>query len=424
VRTLYTLLLRLIVPWAALLAAVRAIARREPWHVTAERFGLGTAVPAGGVWVHAVSVGEVQAAAVLIGALRERAIQPLTLTCVTPSGRARANQALAADVLVRYAPYDLPGAVQRTLRRVKPVLLVILETELWPNLLQACALARVPVLIASARVSARSARRYGRFPGLLHPALASGVWVAAQSEADAARFVALGVPAGRVVVAGNVKFDREIPASVRERGALLRHRYAGYRPLWVAGSVHPGEIDAVIAAQMRLRGLKPVAPVLVLAPRHPQRFEQAAEALERSGLRYRRRSRESPDETPAMDSEVLLLDTLGELMDFYAAADLAFVGGSLVPVGGHNLLEPAALGLPVLSGPHHFSSPDVAQLLLQQRALEIVRSDAELAETVARLLSDDAPRRALGRSALDVVEGNRGAVERVLQQIRALLPAP
>jgi 3-deoxy-D-manno-octulosonic-acid transferase len=433
-RRLYTLLLRVLLPFAAAGAAVRSLARGESWRLTAERFGLGDPVPAGGIWVHAVSVGEVQAAAALVGALRERSTRPLTLTCATPTGRARASQALAADVHVRYAPYDLPGAVRRTLERLKPTLLIVLETELWPNLLHACAAARVPVMIASARVSARSARRYGRFPGLLRDALAAGVWVAAQSDVDAERFCELGVPASRVCVAGNVKFDREVSPAVRERGAQLRHRYAGYRPLWVAGSVHPGEIDAVIGAQLQLRqqASEPAsAPVLVLAPRHPQRFEEAAAALARSGLRWARRSQEgrmapnpqgTGDAAPT-DIEVLLLDTLGELMDFYAAADLAFVGGSLVPVGGHNLLEPAALGLPVLSGPHQFNSPDVARLLTAEHALETVRTGAELAAAVAMLLADQAQRRQRGDAARAVIEGNRGAVERVLQQIRALLPA-
>jgi 3-deoxy-D-manno-octulosonic-acid transferase len=433
VRRIYTLLLRLLLPLAAIAAAVRSLGRGESWRLTAERFGFGTPAPPGSIWVHAVSVGEVQAAAVLISALRERTDRPLTLTCATPTGRARALQALGAGVQVRYAPYDLPGAVRRTLRRLKPGLLVVMETELWPNLLAICAAARVPVLIASARVSERSARRYGRFPGLLRGALAAGIWVAAQGEADAARFRALGVPAERVLVSGNVKFDREVPPAVQQRGAELRHRYAGYRPLWAAGSVHPGELDAVIGAQLQLRQRAP-APVLVLAPRHPQRFDEAAAALARSGLRCVRRSQDlagaaddnaaHPEaEPPHPDIEVLLLDTLGELMDFYAAADLAFVGGSLVPVGGHNLLEPAALGLPVLSGPHQFSSPDVARLLADQRALQTVHNGAELASAVEALLADETLRRARGQAARGVVEANRGAVEHVLQQVRGLLPA-
>jgi 3-deoxy-D-manno-octulosonic-acid transferase len=420
VRRLYTLLLRLLLPFAAAMAAMRALVRGESWRLTAERFGFGAPVPAGGVWVHAVSVGEVQAAAVLIGALRERIARPVILTCATPTGRAQALQALAADVQVRYAPYDLPGAVRRTLRRLKPGLLVVMETELWPNLLALCAAARVPVLIASARVSERSARRYGRFPGLLRDALAAGVWVTAQSAADAERFRTLGVPDERVLLTGNVKFDREVPRDVQQRGAELRHRYAGYRPLWAAGSVHPGEIEAVIGAQLQLRQRQP-APVLVLAPRHPQRFDEAAAALARSGLRCVRRSQDrGADEHP--DIEVLLLDTLGELTDFYAAADLAYVGGSLVPVGGHNLLEPAALGLPVLAGPHQFNSPDVARLLADQRALRIVHTGAELALAVAALLDDEGQRRAQGQAARAVVEANRGALERVFRQVRELLP--
>lgn len=419
-RRLYTLLLYLALPLVSLAVLVRGLREREYWRGWRARFGFGFGArrPGGGIWVHAVSVGEVQAAAVLITALCER--EPaldLVLSCATPTGRARAR-ALLPGVDVRYAPYDLPGSVRRCLARLRPRLLIVIETELWPNLLHEARRAGTPTLIASARVSARSARIYQRLPGLLRAALAANVWVAAQSPADAQRFLALGVPAQRVSVAGNIKFDRAAPAELMRRGAQLRARYAAGRPVWVAGSTHAGEERIVLEAHRSLRAHAPLA-LLILAPRHPQRFDAAAAAAAAHGLRAVRRS----SEPPAGDYPVLLLDTLGELAEFYAAADVAFVGGSLVRVGGHNLLEPAAIGLPVLSGPQQYNSPDVARALIEQGALTIVHDAAELALAVQKLLADPQGRARQGAAGRGVIEANRGARERLVRLIDALLPA-
>jgi 3-deoxy-D-manno-octulosonic-acid transferase len=415
VRRLYTLLLYLALPFVSLIVLLRGLRNREYWRGWGERFGFGTPRLRGGIWVHAVSVGEVQAAALLIEALQAR--QPhsaITLSCATPSARLRAI-ALLPGVDVRYAPYDLPGSVRRCFVRLAPRLLIVLETELWPNLLHQAQRSGVPVLIASARVSARSARIYQRLPGLLRAALAANVWVGAQSEADAQRFAALGVPSERLWVVGNIKFDRTPPPGQRERGAQLRSRYAAGRAVWAAGSTHAGEEQIVLAAHRLLLGQQPQV-LLILAPRHPQRFDAAAASVAAHGFSCLRRSAGAP----GSDCQVLLLDTLGELADFYAAADVAFVGGSLVPVGGHNLLEPAALGLPVLSGPQQFSSPEVARVLCAQGALTIVHDAAELAAALARLLADPqarAQQAAAGRVAIDA---NRGALERLLGLIDRL----
>lgn len=417
-RRLYTLLLYLALPVASLVVFARGLSEREYWRGWRSRFGFGGSRPGQGIWVHAASVGEVQAAAVLIGALRERrpALE-VALSCVTPTGRARAR-ALLPGIDVRYAPYDLPGCVRRCLARLRPRLLILIETELWPNLLHEARRAGVPTLIASARVSARSARLYRRLPGLLRPALVANVWVAAQSEADAQRFLALGAAAQRLSVVGNIKFDRAPAADAAQRGATWRAHYAAGRPVWVAGSTHAAEEPIVLEAHRELRRRLPSA-LLILAPRHPQRFDAAATAVAAQGLRAVRRSGGAADE----DYEVLLLDTLGELAEFYAAADVAFVGGSLLPVGGHNLLEPAALGMPVLSGPQQFNSPDIARVLSEQGALRIVRDAAELAAAAEGLLRDAAARARAGAAARRVIEANRGALERLLRLIDALLPA-
>jgi 3-deoxy-D-manno-octulosonic-acid transferase len=415
VRRLYTLLLYLALPFASLLVLARGLREREYWRGWRERFGAGPARAGGGIWVHAVSVGEVQVAALLVRALRERAPRlELSLTCATPTGRGLART-LLPEVAVSYAPYDLPGSVQRYLARVRPRLLVLIESELWPNLLHQQQRAGTPTLIASARISARSTERYRRVPGLLRAALQAGVWVAAQSEPDAQRFVALGVPPGRVSVVGNLKFDRAPSPDAAARGAALRLQYGPGRALWVAGSVHPGvELQSVLAAHRRLR--ERIDAVLVLAPRHPSRFDEMAELIVSEGWRLLRRSSGAQDAR----AQVLLLDTLGELQDFYAAADVAFVGGSLVPVGGHNVLEPAALGVPVLSGPQLFNSPEVARVLRVQGALSVVEDAAGLGGELQRLLAEPDSRARQGAAGRAAIEANRGALGRVVALIEEL----
>ncbi len=288
-RRLYTLLLYLALPVASLIVGIRGFRQRDYWHGWRERFGFGQQRTGDGIWLHAVSVGEVQAAAVLIEALRERLPGvEITLSCATPTARAR-GRALLPGVDVRYAPYDLPIAVRRCLTALRPRMLIVLETELWPNLLHEAQAAGLPILIASARVSARSAGIYRHLPGLLRPALSGAVWVAAQTHADAQRFAALGVPAARLAVVGNIKFDRELAPGLVERGAALRARYAAGRPVWVAGSTHAGEEQIVLEAHRRLCQRVPAA-LLILAPRYPQRFDAVAASLAAQGLCYIRRS--------------------------------------------------------------------------------------------------------------------------------------
>jgi 3-deoxy-D-manno-octulosonic-acid transferase len=426
-RGLYTLLLYVALPFASLGVLWRGLRARAYWKGGLARFGFGPARSGNGLWVHAVSVGEVQVAAILIAALRERdhALE-VTLTCATPTGRARA-QALLPGIDVRYAPYDLPGCLRRCLSRLRPRLLIIIEAELWPNMLHEVSRAAVPILIANARISARSAGIYRRLPGLLRAALAGNVWVGAQTAADLERFAALGVDPQRLMLVGNVKFDRTLPDDIYERGVLLRACYASGRSVWVAGSTHPDEEPIVLEAHRQLRASDPRA-LLILAPRHPARFAAAAAAIEAHGFRYVRRSSVGSDSNLPADlgldgnHDVLLLDTLGELLEFYAAADVAFVGGSLVPVGGHNLLEPAALGLPVIAGPEQFNSPDIARALSQQGALITVRDAAGLAAALAALLGDADRRARKGDAARLAIDAHRGALGKLLRLIDTLMP--
>jgi 3-deoxy-D-manno-octulosonic-acid transferase len=419
VRRFYTLLLYLVLPFATLLVLVRGLRTPEYWRGGWARFGFGAARAGGGVWVHAVSVGEVQVAAILIQALRERAhTLEVTLTCATPTGRARAR-ALLPGVEVRYAPYDLPGCIRRCLARLRPRLLILIETELWPNLLHEADRAGLPVLIASARISERSSRLYRRLPSLMRSALERNVWVGAQTAADLERFAAMGVMPQRLTLLGNVKFDRVLPADIHERGAQWRDYYAAGRPVWVAGSTHPEEEAIVLEAHRQVCAGAPRA-LLILAPRHPARFAAAAAAIAAKGFQYARRSGAGSEGPP----DVLLLDSIGELLEFYAACDVAFVGGSLVPVGGHNLLEPAALGVPVISGPEQFNSPDVARVLSEQGGLITVHDANELAAALTSLINDPDRRALKGDAARMAMDAHRGALAKLLRLTQALLAKP
>lgn len=418
-RWIYLLAVCLAAPLHAAWLAIRAPRGRQPHGARlAQRFGFGPVVSGEPLWIHAASVGEMQLAATLVKALRAgRAELPILVTAFTPTGAARA-EALGPDVTVRYLPYDLPGSVHRFLERTRPRLAIVLETELWPTLYRLCRRRGIPLVIASARLSSRSARRYRRFGGLFRQAL-RGAIVAAQTPQDAERFRAIGAEPGRTHVIGNLKFDCTLPPDIGARGRRLREHYAPQRALWVAGSTHEGEDSVVIGAHRRICEAFP-GTLLVLAPRHPQRFEDVAGLLAAQGIAYVRHH-QAPDPQAAADASVVLLDTLGELLDFYAAADVAFVGGSFSPVGGHNLLEPAALGLPIVSGPHQSNAEAVARLLCLRGAARLVRTERALAECVIGWLGDPAERARIGALGRAVVAGNRGALERLLALIAPLL---
>jgi 3-deoxy-D-manno-octulosonic-acid transferase len=416
-RFLYTLLAYLLAPVFLVVLWVRGFKDRRYWRNVGERFGHGPAPDQPSIWVHAVSVGEVQAAAVLVRCLSDRYPGiPLVVTTLSAMGEERARTLLGDRAIVRYMPLDLPGSVHRFFDEVKPRLAVIFETELWPNLYHECGRRRVPLVLASARLSPRAMGRYKNFLTLFRQVLSHGV-IAAQGEADAARFRALGADPERTHVTGNLKFDFALPADVSTKGRELRELYATGRPVWVAGSTHGGEEDLVLEAHRAVRRVHPKA-LLVLVPRHPLRFAEVGTWLEKQNVRFIRRSQPSA-RTP--DLEVVLVDTLGELLDFYAMGDVAFVGGSLVTVGGHNLLEPAALGLPVLAGPHNFNSADIAKILVDSGAAQIVKDSTELGARVSALLSNPAERERIGALARASVEGNRGALEKLLGLIDPLL---
>ncbi|MFI4890815.1 MAG: lipid IV(A) 3-deoxy-D-manno-octulosonic acid transferase [Steroidobacterales bacterium] len=415
-RRLYTLLICLAVPVAFLVVLWRGLHDRQYWQGLGERFGFGAELPgdAPGIWVHAVSLGEVTAAAPLLRELQRRhPAQRLVLSTATPTGRARAAALFGQTIAIRYLPYDLPGAVRRFLRRMRPQTLIIMETELWPNLFRECARQGVPVVLASARLSEKSVARYRRLGGLFRGLFANDVVVGAQSAADAARFAAIGADPRRTHVVGNVKFDIDIDAQVQDTGRSLRASLFGMRPVWIAGSTHEGEEEQVLGAHDELRRQFPDA-LLILVPRHPNRFDAVAALLMRRGHAFVRRSANRP---VTAGEDVFLLDTIGELLGFYAAADLAFVGGSLVPIGGHNLLEPAALGIPVLTGPADSNGRQIATMLTDLGAVRRVTDAHALAVALCQLFADPARRAAMAALGREAVAANRGSVARVLELV-------
>lgn len=417
-RYLYTGLVYLIFPLALLRLYWRG--RRDPEHRQRWRERLGWIPPLpepGCLWIHAVSVGETRAALPLIRALRERYPDaPLLVTTTTLTGSRQVREALGTRVYHVYAPFDLPGAVARFLRGARPRLAVIMETELWPNLLRQCAAAGIPVLIANARLSERSARGYGRIRWLTGSMLRDVTLIAAQAGADAERFRTLGAP--RVEVVGNLKYDLRLPVDLPEQGLRLRReRLGANRPAWIAASTHAGEDEVILDAFAFLRPRWPEL-LLLLVPRHPERFDGVAALCQQRGLPVIRRSAEQP--CPP-ETAVFLGDSMGELLQFYAAADLAFVGGSLVATGGHNVLEPALLGLPVLFGPHMFNFTEAGQRLLEAEAAWQVTDAATLATAVDRLLANPERRRAAGERGRAVVERHRGALAALLARVEELL---
>ena len=417
-RIFYTLLFYVLLP--VLLLRLVWQGRHHPgsrrrWP---ERLGYISPLDTGGLWLHAVSVGEVRAALPLIRALRERYPGwPLLVTTVTPTGARQLRDSLGETVQHAYLPYDLPGAVARFLARARPRLGIVMETELWPNLYRACAQRGIPLLLANARLSARSARGYGWIPGLMRDTL-QAAYIGAQSEADAARFLALGAAPERLRVTGSLKFDLVLPEDLAARGRQLRTRLGETRPVWIAGSTHEGEERRLLAVHGALRERFP-GLLLILVPRHPERFQRVAELCQRAGFATARRAR---DEAVTPATVVYLGDTMGELLLLYAAADVAFVAGSLIPGPGcHNLLEPAALGKPVVFGPWVRNFIEVSALLLEAGAGRQVNDDAQLREILAELLAQPAAGAAMGRRGQAVVAANRGALGRLLALVADLL---
>ena len=418
-RFLYSLTLLLLLPFAFVWMFWRTLRQTGHADKLGERFGSSPYLPRNEIiWVHGASVGEMRAAAPLVQALHRHYPQhPLLVTSFTGAGRVQAQALFGDRVLVAQLPYDLPFCVNRWLKCVSPVIGIIMETEIWPNLVAVCARRHIPLLMVSARLSERGLKHYRRFPRLVRAALAQVTAIAAQTEMDADGFRQLGAAPEHLAVIGNLKFDVQFPEALPQEGRALRTRLFDKATVIVAGSTREGEEAQVLSAFHSLLVKHPNC-MLVLAPRHPERASSVAELINAQGSVCRRRS---AGEVRLKAGEVLLLDTLGELTHFYAAAHVAFVGGSLVPVGGHNLLEPAALGLPVLAGPHLGNVRDIAEMLRHAGGLIVVDDAKTLGEAFIWLVGNPGTRQHIGQAAQQIVIANRGALDKALKLIGLVL---
>lgn len=418
---LYSSALYLLLPWA-LLHLIRRGFSYSPylkrWH---ERFGFVRRIDADSlIWVHAVSVGEVRTIVRLVEYLRGRYPESkILVTTMTPTGSVQVEQCLGDSVKHCYVPYDLPGSVKRFLDRTRPTMAFIVETEFWPNIFRLCDERSIPLVLVNVRVSARSFNGYRRFPRFMRNMLAKAKLVMVQTEGDAARLRTLGASADRMHVTGNLKFDVFPPPDTADRATQLRGQWGETRPVWIAASTHDGEEKIVLKAFEELRERHPNL-LLVLVPRHPERFKRVAELCQDSGLQVALRSQNSGALTPGTD--VLVGNTMGELTQLYAAADIAFIGGSLVRHGGHNLVEALAVGVPTVFGPHMFNFEQSSSVALKEGAAVQSSDGKQLTAMVAAYLDDPALARRAALAAKKVVETNRGSLQATQSLIEKVMP--
>lgn len=419
-RYLYSLLLYLIVPFALLRLLWRSRKTPDYRQRWAERFAFFK-MPVNfknGIWIHAVSVGEVMVAVSLIRELQTRHPHlPITVTTMTITGSERVTTLLRDSVFHVYVPYDLLCSMCRFLKKVHPRLIIIMETEVWPNMLYYARQNKIPIFLANARMSEQSAKGYLRFRKFISRVFQCFSLIAAQAKADADRFHRLGVDEEQIKVVGSIKFDIKQPASILEASELLRQKLGASRSVWIAASTRDDEEEIILRAFELVKKQIPDC-LLLLVPRHPERVDRVLHMCQQHHFKcVTRGSDKACDES----IDVFMGDTMGEMMLFYGASDVAFVGGSLKPLGGQNMLEPASFGLPIITGPHLFNFAEAKRLLQEAGAILIINNEKELAEKVVMFLSDVDARQQYGNAAKAVVEANRGALEKHLKLIDSLL---
>ena len=370
------------------------------------------------IWIHAVSVGEVEATAPLVKKLfAEYSDLKIIMTTTTPTGaetvKRRYADQYSDQVTHYYVPYDLVSFLQRFIDRIKPNLMIIMETEVWPNLIHVCQKNNIPVMLANARMSESSGKGYQRIDKISRPMFSGISAIATQTDLDAERIIMLGADPDRVTVSGSLKFDQELPANIEEKSAELKQQI-GSRPVWIAASTHPGEEDQVLIAHKQILKTLPDC-LLILVPRHPERFEEVFDLCEAYSVST---SRRSLDQT--IDGQVYLVDTMGDLLMCYGAADVAFVAGSLTSIGGHNLLEPASLGRPILMGPYTFKIEKIFQIFLDAGAAFRVKDSIDLEQKVFYFFKHDQERLEAGHKGMKLINENQGAADRHMKIIKKL----
>lgn len=425
-RFFYSLLLYIIAPLAMVRLYLRSKKVPEYWQRKRERFGFFT-LPSSDkpiIWVHSVSMGETIASGPLVKQLQKHyPAHRILITTMTPTGSAQVRKIHGDSVDHVYASYDLPCAVRRFLNTVKPVMAIVIDTELWPNTIAACYKRSIPVLIANARLSERSAGGYGRFSLLTRPMLKEIDMVAAQNNETGKRFLELGLSEQQLNITGSIKFDLDVSPEVITTGQALRQKWqqgmGSDIHILVAASTHEGEDQQILDAFKIILTESPEVRLL-LVPRHPERFDGVHQLIQDNQLSVVRHSQGTP---PSDETKVILGDTMGEMMKLFAASDIAFVGGSLVPTGGHNMLEPATLNLPVLSGPHVFNFEEISKSLVQAGGLKIVKDSRALAQSTIRLVQDKDEYKSMSQHAGEFVRNNRGALKKTLSLIDKLIPS-
>lgn len=409
----YLLLIPLAVYWIS-----GGIVNRSYRDRLMQRFGFGFPKLQDSIWIHAVSVGEVQAAVPLIHVLMQRfPLQKIIVTTVTPTGASRVVELFGEAVVHCYMPFEFPNAIRSFFTSVKPRVAMIMETEIWPNLYRGCGVRSIPLILVSARISPKSIPGYRRLVPLIRETLSHGIIIAAQSQADASRFLELGADPERTHVTGNIKFDIEFDQAIVSRGKQLRSALFACRPVWIAVSTHRGEEQQVLEAHRILLKAHPDL-LLVLVPRHPERFTEVRELIEESSFTVVSRTSDQP---ATASTEVFLVNTMGEVPLFFAASDISFIGGSLVPIGGHNLLEPAIQELPIITGLYLFNTEETAENFVKHDACVVVANGVELAAAVLVLLDDPDEATKMGKRGLKVVEQNSGSLQRLLVLLEPLL---
>ena len=418
-RLMYHTLTYILLPFLVLFWFAKSLLNKSYLDRLTQRFGFGyPKLNSGSIWIHAVSVGEVQASIPLVNELKQHyPYKEIIITTVTPTGSKQVKNIFKDAVKTSYIPFETNFAIKNFFNSIKPSVALIMETEIWPNLYKECGSRGIPLILVSARISEKSLINYKRFLPLFRDTLSHGILIAAQSQIDADRFLALGASKDRTWIMGNIKFDFKLPEEILTKAKIYRSKIFPRRHIWIAASTHEHEEEIILEAHKNI-SKKIENLLLILVPRHPERFAKITQILKEDNWIY---SKKSDDQDIPESCEVLLIDTIGELLFFYACSDVAFVGGSLLPVGGHNLLEPAAIGLPIITGAHTFNQKEMTDRLAQVNALRIAHNANSLSSDVIFFLTNTEESKNAGQRGKLIVESNKGAIKSLMKRLYIII---
>jgi 3-deoxy-D-manno-octulosonic-acid transferase len=416
---MYHTLTYILLPFLVLFWFAKSLLNKSYLDRLTQRFGFGyPKLKSGSIWIHAVSVGEVQASIPLVNELKQHyPYKEIIITTVTPTGSKQVKNIFKDAVETSYIPFETNFAIKNFFNSIKPSVALIMETEIWPNLYKECGSRGIPLILVSARISEKSLINYKRFLPLFRDTLSHGILIAAQSQIDADRFLALGASKDRTWIMGNIKFDFKLPEEILTKAKIYRSKIFPRRHIWIAASTHEHEEEIILEAHKNI-SKKIENLLLILVPRHPERFAKITQILKENNWIY---SKKSDDQDIPESCQVLLIDTIGELLFFYACSDVAFVGGSLLPVGGHNLLEPAAIGLPIITGAHTFNQKEMTDRLTQVDALRIVHNANSLSSDVIFFLTNTEESKNAGQRGKLIVESNKGAIKSLMKRLYIII---